>query len=248
MITVYRSPWVDDFPDVMIAHSETPITGHAKYTDAKSGNLKQALALVDEVVCDDFIIELAKSVAAVENLYILPVYAEEATGRNKISLAYAQLLQDVLGVGIETNVVQANRTYRTQSDGIGRLLKRVGFKGEIAKGRNYLIVDDVVTQGGTLADLKGYIETHGGNVVGVSTLSGKPHSAKLPIRKATLGQLRKQAGKELETWWQEQFDYDFAKFTESEARYLAKQIHRYGINTVRDRLIEGRLETGTYTK
>ena len=71
---------------------------------------------------------------------------------------------------------------------------------------------------------------------------GKPHSAKLAITKPTLGQLRKLVGKDLETWWYEQFGYDFSKLTESEARYIAKQVHRYGVDTVRDRLLASRLE------
>lgn len=103
-----------------------------------------------------------------------------------------------------------------------------------------ICVDDVITQGGTLADLRAYVENNGGNVILASALNGKHNSAKLPITKATLGQLRKQAGKELEQWWQEKFNYDFAKLTESEARYLTKQIHRYGIESVRDTLFKTR--------
>lgn len=163
-------------------------------------------------------------------------------------MAFAQALHETLNLKLETGIVQADRSYRTQSDGVGRLLKRVGFDGRVVKGRNYLIVDDVVTQGGTLADLKGYIEQNGGNVIGASVLSGKAHSAKMEVRKATLGQLRKQAGKKLEIWWQEQFNYDFSKLTESEARYLAKQIHRNGIEAVRDTLIKTRFGTSTRKK
>ena len=51
--------------------------------------------------------------------------------------------------------------------------------------------------------------------------------------------------KELEQWWQEQFGYDFAKLTESEARYINKQIHRDGIDAVRDKLIAARLEASS---
>lgn len=71
---------------------------------------------------------------------------------------------------------------------------------------------------------------------------GKPHSAKLAITKPTLGQLRKLVGKSLEDWWYEQFGYNFSNLTESEARYIAKQVHRYGLDTTRNRIITARLE------
>ncbi len=71
---------------------------------------------------------------------------------------------------------------------------------------------------------------------------GKPHSARLTITKPTLGQLRKSLGREFEAWWQEQFGYDFSKLTESETRYINKQITRSGADTVRDTIIARRLE------
>ena len=71
---------------------------------------------------------------------------------------------------------------------------------------------------------------------------GKAHFAKLAITKPTLGQLRKSLGKDFEAWWQEQFNYDFSKLTESEARYINKQITRSGVDAVRDTIIARRLE------
>ena len=79
--------------------------------------------------------------------------------------------------------------------------------------------------------------------MGVTALMGKPHSARLAITKPTLGQLRKSLGRDFEVWWQEQFGYDFSKLTESEARYINKQITRSGVDSVRDTIIVRRLET-----
>ena len=70
----------------------------------------------------------------------------------------------------------------------------------------------------------------------------KPHFARLVITKSTLGQLRKSLGREFEAWWQEQFGHDFSKLTESEARYINKQITRSGADAVRDTIIARRLE------
>ena len=237
-----RTDW-ENFPNIYIAHSANTITSHEKYVTAKAGDMASAQELVNDYLKDDFLEDLATFIKKFDDIYVLPVHAEEMAGRNKIPVAYATALQQILDLNLDTDIVQATRAYRTQADGIGRLVRRVNFEGDVVKDRNYLIVDDVVTQGGTLADLRGYIESKGGNVVAASTLSGKANSAKIAVTKSTLGQLRKLAGKELEQWWQEQFGYDFAKLTESEARYINKQIHRDGINAVRDKLIAARLET-----
>ncbi|MFB6349472.1 minor capsid protein [Moraxella sp. ZJ142] len=238
-LAMKRTDW-GDLPNVLIAHTKDTITSHQRYLSAKSGNIVSALMLADEMVGDEFLVDIANALAGYGDVWVLPVHAEEMLGRNKIPLAYAMVLKNNLSLNMDLSIVQASKANRTQSNGVERLLKRVSFDGEVVQGRNYLIVDDVITQGGTLADLRAYIENGGGRVVLVSTLNGKPNSAKLPITKATLGQLRKQAGKELEQWWHEQFGYDFSKFTESEARYLAKQIHRYGLDTVRDTLFAAR--------
>ena len=39
------------------------------------------------------------------------------------------------------------------------------------------MVDDFIGQGGTLANLRGWIEEHGGKVVAAVALTGKPYSA-----------------------------------------------------------------------
>ena len=83
-------------------------------------------------------------------------------------------------------------------------------------------MDDFVGQGGTLANLKGFIEDRGGRAVACTTLTGKPWSAKLAPSDATLRSLWAKHGGELEGWWQETFRYGFDFLTESEARYLER--------------------------
>ena len=63
---------------------------------------------------------------------------------------------------------------------------RAGFLLDVWVGRDYLVVDDNVTRGGTLADLRSYIERNGGNVVGATTLPGSRQSEILVPRDDTL--------------------------------------------------------------
>lgn len=104
---------------------------------------------------------------------IVAVHAEELSGRNQIPIVFATLLESYLGVAVDEDIVQAERAYRTGADGFGRLVKKVLFEGAVIADARYLIVDDAVTQGGTIADLKGYIEENGGVVIGVVALMGE---------------------------------------------------------------------------
>lgn len=238
-----RSKW-QDFPNVFIAQTSSPITNSLYYHDAKQGDAQSALLLVGHIVHNEYILEIGNFLKNFDDVIVLPVHAEEKSGKNKIPMAFAKLLQEMLELELENDIIQISKSQRTSANGVGRLLKRVLFDGVVKNGRNYFIVDDVITQGGTLADLKGYIESSGGRVIGAGTLSGKVHSAKLAISKPTLGLLKQQAGTEIEKFWLQQFGYGYESFTESEARYLNKQIHRYGIDTIRETILATRFERG----
>jgi adenine/guanine phosphoribosyltransferase-like PRPP-binding protein len=59
-------------------------------------------------------------------------------------------------------------------------------------------MDDFVGMGGTLANLRGYIESKGGKVIAATVLTGKQFSAKIALNRTTLQEVRNKHGKELE--------------------------------------------------
>ena len=120
----------------------------------------------------------------------------------------------------------------TGADGYGRLARQAAFGGEVA-GFTYIMVDDFIGQGGTLANLRGWVEECGGTVVHAVGLTGKPYSAKLNPTKEQLDELREKHGAGLENWWAEQFGHTFDCLTQSEARYLARSPD---VDTIRNRL------------
>ena len=107
------------------------------------------------------------------------------------------------------------------------------FGGNVVKGQVYVVVDDFIGQGGTLANLRGWLETHGGEVVGAIGLTGKPYSAKLSPTKEQLDELKGKHGEHFEGWWREHFGHAFDCLTQSEARYLARSPD---VDTIRSRL------------
>ena len=138
-----------------------------------------------------------------------------------------------LGLPVDQSVVQTNVVGHTGANGFARLARPALFDGDIDPGKEYLVIDDFIGQGGTIANLRGFIESRGGKVLGATVLTGKPYSAKLAVEKTQLAELEQRHGKDLNDWWQEKFGYSFDCLTQSEARYLAKTAN---VDTVRDRI------------
>jgi hypothetical protein len=135
----------------------------------------------------------------------------------------------------DTKVAQVNVVAHTGADGFSRLARQAEFIGAIQPGCEYVLVDDFVGMGGTLANLKGYVESKGGRVLAAVSLTGKPHSAKLALSSERLQELRVKHGTELENWWIGRFAHTFDALTESEARYLART---ETADTIRNRIAD----------
>ena len=103
------------------------------------------------------------------------------------------------------------------------------------------MVDDFIGQGGTLANLRGWVEKQGGAVVGAVGLTGKAYSAKLNPSEEQLDELRQKHGPSFEKWWRENFGHAFDCLTQSEARYLA---HSPNVDTIRNRVAAAVREGG----
>ena len=226
-----RTPWCN-FPDVVLHAGEIAIKHDAVYAAAKSGDAVAASDLVRRSVNFQALQKIARFAASGRVIYA-SVHAEEASGRNAIPEALAVGLAEALGGEVDRNIVQTNVVAHTGADGFTRLARQAMFAGDVEKGRHYFLVDDFIGQGGTLANLRGYIETHGGMVIGASVLTGKPFSAKMALDPVMLQQLRSNHAK-LEDWWQQRFGFGFDCLTQSEARYLAKSAN---VDTIRNRIL-----------
>lgn len=102
---------------------------------------------------------------------LVPVLGKERTGYNVIPLAYAKIISSHIGLQITEGIFQVNDAHHTGACAMQRLLSRPVFDGTIAKGYNCIMLDDVVTQGGTVSALRRFIKDNGGNVAAVSSLA-----------------------------------------------------------------------------
>lgn len=215
-----RVPW-GDFPDVLIHTSESAVKQHPAYRDAKTGDDEAALQLIEDTFDFNQTHQLER-IAGDRRPTLACAHAYENEGVNAIPAVLTDWIAGILHWPADFRIVQVNVVAHTGADGFSRLARQAIFRGPVVPDDVYVIVDDFVGMGGTLTNLRGYIESHGGRVLAATTLTGKPYSAKLRLTDERLNELRSKHGKELEDWWQARFGHAFDALTESEARYLAR--------------------------
>jgi hypothetical protein len=213
-----RTDW-HDLPDVIVNAPLKEAANHASYTIAKNGDTDASLQVAIDLIKPESIDKLIE-IAGDTNPILVSVHAEESVSVNWIPSAMAVVIRDKTGWDIDQSIVQSKKVGRTSApDGFYRIAVTPTFAGEFPSGRTAIIMDDTLTQGGTLANLKGHIESQGGRVIGALALTGKQYSAKIAISVETLTSLRDQYG-QLEEWFVGCFGYGLDKLTESEAKYI----------------------------
>ena len=231
-----RVPW-RNFVDAVLLANESTVKQHPEYPAAKVGDVVAAATLVNSLIDEAGIAAMRALVNTVSESgqpVLVSAHAYERQGVNAIPAALTRLISERLGIPRETTIVQTNVVSHTSADGYGRLARQACFDGTVEGDREYVMVDDFIGQGGTLANLRGCIEKQGGRVIGAVALTGKPYSARLNPSQEQLHELRQKHGPDFEKWWREHFGHPFDCLTQSEARYLARSPD---VDTIRNRLV-----------
>ncbi len=233
----YRSKWPEQFPNVVLNAGLGDASKNEHYLEAKNGDLLAASKLVADILNQVAIKKLTEIIGSKKPI-LIPVHAEESISINRIPLAYAVAIGRILNLDVELNIVQSARVNRTGADGFARLSFPPPFTGIPSQESKYaIIIDDTLTQGGTIANLIGYVDQFGIESLAATTLTGKNYSSVLAIKDETLAELRRNYEK-IEEWWIIFFGYDFSRLTESEARYIINS--KKNANEIRDRIIAER--------
>lgn len=217
---VIRTPW-HTFPPVAVHTSMMVMKAHPAYHDAKGGDTKAARTLVKSFFKPE---ALAPTAGSAIN-YVVPVMQLDV-GQcwNALPLELARVTARTLRARILPLIVQDNIVHHTGAAADRRLIDQPSFTGKVLPG-TYVIVDDVVSYGSTLANLRGWIESNGGHVLLASTLSAAIFSTKLvPDWSFT-------------TSIKERFSHDLAPFTQRlgfPVEYLTNRETRYiaGLKTL----------------
>jgi hypothetical protein len=164
---------------------------------------------------------------------------------NALPLQYAGHLAVLLDATIDTEIVQKARVGRTGLTAFPRLLWQPSFDGQVRPDVAYIIVDDVLTHGGTIAALRSHIVQGGGTVATYTTLAHWSGEFRpLALSGGTWQQLWSLYGNGLSSFWEREIGHDARHLSEAEGRFLAKwgfEQERTGqplLECLRDRLAE----------
>ena len=218
-----RTPWPETFPDVVVHTDVRSRDAYVDYHAAKAGDADAALVLAIGLISDPAVAALRRLVGD-RPVLLLPVVAEEAAGFNAIPDAMAQVLSRDLNLPVVTGeIVQINKVGHTRAKTFQRIVTPALFDGPVEADANYVLVDDHVGIGGTLANLRGHIETNGGTVIAMTALTESRDARRISLRPETLAMLRERHGQALDNLWRTQFGYGLDCLTEAEAQNLCRQ-------------------------
>lgn len=230
-----RAPW-GDFPHV-VRNGLSALSREPEYLAAKAGDPEAALTMVYRLMTGEMVNEVRELIGENRDVRIVPIQAQESTGRNKIPLAVAEVLAAHLGVEVEYDICQSNRVFRTGASADHRLVFRPTFEGQVEPGRSYIVVDDTMTMGGTIAELRGYIMSQGGIVPGAAVMAARESAVNLAITQKMLDRIDQKHGAALNEFWQEEFGHGLDKLTQHEAGHLRAAV---SLESIRDRITAAR--------
>jgi hypothetical protein len=217
-----RFPW-GDFPDVLRNGNLGELKQQPEYMAAKSGESEAALNLASRIIRPEFEAAVAKFGSSHPRPVLLPVLAEESVGDNRIPLAFAEVLSERLGWQVERDVLQINRAWHTDAGADHRLIARCLFDGIVEPDAGYILIDDTLTIGGTLADLRGFIMSKGAAVLGATIVVAHEGALHLPIRDKMRQDIFVKYGKDVvQEFSHEEFGYGIECLTQGEAGHIRK--------------------------
>lgn len=193
---------------------DADLKASSSYRAAKAGDEKAAVALLIELALP-WLYEHRERFEP--GLIFVAPHAREATGDNAIPQALAAVCGIMYRGLVDNEIVQSDRVFHTGADAMERMAARAQFEGRVIPGAKYVLVDDVTSLGGTLAELSNYIQVFGGVVHDVLVLVNAGRDKALVPQKHFVQLL------------QERFDDEFTEIfgiephalTANEAQYLA---------------------------
>lgn len=238
------SAWPENFPRTVVMTTGTKLTSHADHALAKKGDRDAAARLVEQLAKPEKIQQLAEKYP---DAIVVPVHAEERSGRNQIPRKFADYIGALTGLEVNDDIVQTNTVGHTNATAIERFSSRAKFAGTVIPGKHYILVDDFSTQGGSFSELRAFIETEGGIVDQAVALSASSdaqtgYSGDLAIKKETLLALSEKFGYNKLSEFLKEMEIANGNpdaLTNSEGKLLLLYSR---LDTARDRIIAARLK------
>jgi hypothetical protein len=239
-----RVTWPAGFPKVLVNapwESESfNLPDHPGYWPAKrKRDAKAAVSLCEDLVTEENLEILYDLTYGLEPIVAAPALTLHET-QNALARAFAGWLSAKMNWQLDRNLYQAktiNRDFNT--NGWFRIVNEPDFYGQVEAGRPYILADDVCAMGGTLASLRGYIETNGGKVLGMTVLaSGSGKNVQISLVGDTFARLTTAWAGKLVAAYPTEIGHELESITEPEGQFLLRcpsyDRFRAGIDGARD--------------
>ena len=224
--------WPEGVHPLALLDKDLQLKAHVAYPRAKAGDEAAALDLLLDMAVAWLYEQRARFAPGL--LYVAP-HAQEATGDNAIPQALAAVCAAVWGGKAEIGIVQSDRVYHTGADAMERMAARAQFVGTVQPGERYVLVDDVTSLGGTLAELANYIQHGGGKIKDVVVLVNAGRNSALVPQPKNVQLLNRRFGDEIFNI----FGIKPEALTANEAQYL---VGFRSVDEIRNRLAAARQE------
>ena len=224
--------WPEGVHPLALLDKDLQLKAHVAYPRAKAGHEAAALDLLLDMAVAWLYEQRARFAPGL--LYVAP-HAQEATGDNAIPQALAAVCAAVWGGKAEIGIVQSDRVYHTGADAMERMAARAQFVGTVQPGERYVLVDDVTSLGGTLAELANYIQHGGGKIKDVVVLVNAGRNPALVPQPKNVQLLKRRFGDEIFNI----FGIKPEALTANEAQYL---VGFRSVDEIRNRLAAARQE------
>lgn len=234
-----RAPW-GDFPKAITNGTLGELDKQPQYQAAKSGDKIAAWELVSHILKDKTVEEMLKTFNPNQNTLLVPVLAQESAGKNKIPLAVARFISKQTGLNVSDSILQVNHVGRTNKNADSRLVFQPIFKGKVEPFK-YILIDDTLTMGGTLAALRGHINNNGGQSIGMLVMCAQQRSLQLAPSEEVLDNIYTKHGKDIEQYWRKEFGYEINELTQAEAEHIRSIPNAH---TLRARITQARYVGG----
>ncbi len=223
-----RTPWRSGFPDVFV-HADwrggsVSLAEQSRYRAAKKfGDAHAAREIVEFLLNDESVYAVGDMVnpSNISNTYVVAPARTYMSPANALPHVFAFVIANELSLPVCMSIYQYDGIKRDQRGFWQRFANPVSFRGNIPKRADFILVDDVVTTGGTLAALRGLIEKQGGNVICMTALSSPGGTnVKLALDPGTCNRLKSAHEGRLARLIKSETHYAIEHLTEPEATKL----------------------------
>lgn len=211
---------------------DADLKASASYAQAKAGDEQAALTLLMDLALPWLYEHRDRFDSGL--IFVAP-HASEASGDNAIPQVLASVCALMFQGGVDNEIVQSDRVFHTGADPMERMAARAQFEGAVIPGAKYVLVDDVTSLGGTLAELSNYIQVFGGVVSGVVVLVNAGRDKGLVPNKKFVQLIKERFDDE----FTEVFGIEPSALTANEASYL---VGFPSIDGIRNRLAAAQQE------